>query len=180
MTWTAPMTAVANSVFTAAQFNTHVRDNLLETAPAKATTSGRIFVAAGLNQIAERQAGIASVIPNETTSSTSPTNLATLGPTVTMTTGSRVIVILGSYMSNTSASGTNSMSVEVSGATTIAPTDPANAVHFRSSSASGEAQISYAFPLDVTAGTNTFTAKYAVNIGTGTFGRRRIIVLPFG
>ena len=34
MAWTAPMTAVSGSVLTAAQWNTNVRDNLLETAPA--------------------------------------------------------------------------------------------------------------------------------------------------
>ena len=41
------MTAVSGSVYTAAQFNTFVRDNLNETAPAKATTAVemRIFKA---------------------------------------------------------------------------------------------------------------------------------------
>lgn len=48
------MTAVASTAFTAAQFNTHVRDNLNETAPAKATTSGRLIVTAGPNSIAEQ------------------------------------------------------------------------------------------------------------------------------
>jgi ABC-type glucose/galactose transport system permease subunit len=180
MAWSTPLTAVSNSPLTAAQWNASVRDNLLETAPAKATASGRLFVSAGANSIAERQVGISSVLTSETTTSTSATNLATVGPSVTMTTGSRVIVILGSYMSNSTVSGTNSMFLEVSGATTLAPTDPAMAVHFRSSSAAGEAQLSYAFPVDLTPGTNTFTARYAVNLGTGTFGRRRLIVLPFG
>ena len=36
MTWTAPMTAVAGAVYTAAQWNTSIRDNLNETAVAKA------------------------------------------------------------------------------------------------------------------------------------------------
>lgn len=39
MAWTAPMTASANGTLTAAQFNTHVRDNLLETETAKATAA---------------------------------------------------------------------------------------------------------------------------------------------
>ncbi|MER7272811.1 hypothetical protein ABT344_31540 [Micromonospora carbonacea] len=180
MAWTTPLTAVSNAALTAAQWNASVRDNLLETAPAKASAAGRIFVSTGTNAISERAVGSASVSTSETTSSTSPIALATSGPSVALTTGTRVIVILGAYMSNTNAAGTNSMALEVSGATTIAAGDPALALHFRSSSANGEAQISYAFPLDVTAGTNTFTAKYSVNLGTGTFGRRRIIVLPFG
>src|SRR5690606_12967068 len=44
MAWSAPMTAVSGSVFTAAQFNQFVRDNLNETAPARATTAGAHFV----------------------------------------------------------------------------------------------------------------------------------------
>ncbi|GII42264.1 hypothetical protein [Planotetraspora phitsanulokensis] len=47
MAWSAPMTAVANSIFTTAAFNQYVRDNLLETAPAKATTGSRLIVTTG-------------------------------------------------------------------------------------------------------------------------------------
>ena len=43
------MTAVASSVFTAAQFNTFIRDNLNETSPAKATTAGAYFTVSGTN-----------------------------------------------------------------------------------------------------------------------------------
>lgn len=39
MAWTAPLTAALNGTLTAAQFNTHVRDNLLETEAAKATAA---------------------------------------------------------------------------------------------------------------------------------------------
>lgn len=38
MVWTPPMTAVNGDVFTAAEYNTHVRDNLLETLTAQAVT----------------------------------------------------------------------------------------------------------------------------------------------
>ena len=54
MAWSAPMTAVSGSVLTAAQFNTYVRDNLNETAPAKATAAGQIFVSTAANAIAAR------------------------------------------------------------------------------------------------------------------------------
>lgn len=54
MAWTSPMTAVANTEFTAVQFNTHIRDNLLETAPAKAVNPGSYFAVSGTNSIAER------------------------------------------------------------------------------------------------------------------------------
>jgi len=51
MSWTAPRTFVTAEVVTASIMNTHVRDNLLETAPAKATAAGDIFVATAANAI---------------------------------------------------------------------------------------------------------------------------------
>lgn len=50
--WTAPRTWVASAILTAAQLNTHVRDNLLETAVAKVTTAGDIAQATGANALA--------------------------------------------------------------------------------------------------------------------------------
>jgi hypothetical protein len=65
VTWSAPMTAVANSTFTAAQFNQYVRDNLNETAPAKATSAGSYFVADGVNSIAERTPNGVGILPSD-------------------------------------------------------------------------------------------------------------------
>lgn len=50
MAWTAPKTWT-NAVLTAAELNTHVRDNLNETAPGKVTTAGDIVYATGANTI---------------------------------------------------------------------------------------------------------------------------------
>ena len=86
------MTAVSNTVFTAAQFNTHVRDNLNETAPAKATTAGTMFIASGANSIVERVPSTAAVTTSESTGGTGYGNLATPGPAVTVTTGTKAIV----------------------------------------------------------------------------------------
>lgn len=44
MAWTDPMTAVANTVFTAAEYNTHIRSNFAELAPQVAETPGYTFV----------------------------------------------------------------------------------------------------------------------------------------
>ena len=52
MAWTSPKTWVALAQLTAAQLNTHLRDNLLETAPAKVTTKGDIVAATASNTIA--------------------------------------------------------------------------------------------------------------------------------
>ncbi|MFI1197688.1 hypothetical protein ACH4T9_31130 [Micromonospora sp. NPDC020750] len=181
MAWIAPMTAVANSVFTAAQFNAHVRDNLNETAAAKATSAGRIFVATGPNALAERQVGSATVTNAQTTTSTLWTDLSTVGPTVTITTGTTVIVALSCLMSVSAAGSNSQMGVAVSGASTIAANTD-DAVIAESSAANDLYQVSYVFPITgLTAGTNTFTAKYQVGIsGTGSFSRRRIVVFPFG
>ena len=51
MVWSAPATWTVGQVVTAANLNTHLRDNLLETAPAKVTTDGDIVVATGANAL---------------------------------------------------------------------------------------------------------------------------------
>ena len=80
MAWTAPRTAVAGATFSAAQFNANVRDNLNETAPAKATAASQLFVSTGPNAIAARVPSTARVDTAESTSSTSYVDLATPGP----------------------------------------------------------------------------------------------------
>ena len=172
------MTAVSGSVYTAAQFNTFVRDNLNETAPAKASTVGSYFVTTSLNQISERVGARQTIATSETTISTSYDDLATVGPTVTVDTSSLALVIWGCESSN---SGTFSArtSVDVTGASAIAAADIRALAHF-GLTAGGEIQASHAvFYDDLTPGSNTFTLKYRVGGGTGTFSRRRLIVLPY-
>lgn len=57
MAWTAPRTWVSGETVTAAQLNTHLRDNMLETAPAKVTTAGDIVYATGANALARLAPG---------------------------------------------------------------------------------------------------------------------------
>lgn len=57
MAWTAPATFTTGQVITAADMNAQVRDNLLETAPAKATTKGDSFWATAANAIARLGVG---------------------------------------------------------------------------------------------------------------------------
>ncbi len=52
MAWVAPRTWVTAEVVSASLLNTHVRDNLLETAPAKAAAAGDLVYATGANAIA--------------------------------------------------------------------------------------------------------------------------------
>jgi len=177
MAWTAPMTAVANSAFTAAQFNTYVRDNLNCTAPAKATAASQIFVATGVNSIAARTITGHSVEAGESTTSTSFVDLTTTGPQVTVTTGPSALVFMTSRIAN-SGGLSSYMGHAVSGATTIAAAatsaliaDPGASNLVRSTALSFRSG-------DLTPGSNTFTAKYQVDGGTGTFAFRRIVVIP--
>jgi hypothetical protein len=180
MAWTAPMTAVANAVFTAAQFNTHVRDNLLETAPAKATASGGIFVGTGANSIAERFPDIDFIQTLETTASSSYVDLSSAGPAVSVTTGVNALVILTCNMESNTAGGISNMGCTISGATSESATE-SNSLRYESGSSGDAIQASFAtIYTTLTAGSNTFTAKYKTNgAGTSSFSARKVSVLPF-
>lgn len=182
MAWTAPMTAIANSVFTAAQFNTFVRDNLNETAPAKATTSGRYFVATGVNSIAERASSRATVGAGETTTSATYTSLATPGPSVTVTSGSRALVMVNSFCNNDTAGTSCSFSYSISGATTQAADDADRGVYVREGNTTGVTGGrlgTTSIQSALTPGSNTFTMEYKTSGGTATFSARTIVVFPY-
>lgn len=51
MSWTTPKTWTTGELVTAEMMNTHVRDNMLETAPAKVTTAGDLVYASGQNAL---------------------------------------------------------------------------------------------------------------------------------
>lgn len=180
MAWSAPMTAVANSTFTAAQFNQFVRDNLNETAPAKATSAGSYFVASGVNSIAERTPNLAGILTSETTTSTTMTDLATFGPSVTVTTGPYALVLTHCQVENSGA-GSAYAGVEVTGASSIAPAlnRAINVFNAPAVRVGAGTAVLYHGSLALTPGSNTFTMKYRVSSGTGTFADRRIIVMPY-
>src|SRR5690606_30245091 len=125
MAWSAPMTAVANSTFTASQFNQYVRDNLNETSPAKATAASGYFVGDGVNSITERFAVTDLELDEGETDATDYGNLdspANVGPTVTLETGPSALIIVRCSAEN-SGTGSARMAYEVSGATSLSPAD---------------------------------------------------------
>ncbi len=63
MAWTAPRTWVTAEVVTAALMNTHVRDNLLVTAPAVLTTTGDVLYASAANAPARLAIGTVAGSP---------------------------------------------------------------------------------------------------------------------
>lgn len=182
MAWSAPLTAVAGTALTAAAWNASVRDNLLETAAAKATTESSHFVATGANQIAERRAAMDSVLVSETTTSTAYTDLTTFGPSVTVETGVAALIIVHAEVSTTSGTGAARMGYETSGATAFNPADNRSVSWF---GATNQGMITSTAVihgsgagLNMNPGTHTFTAKYRVSSGTGQFHHRRIMVFP--
>ncbi len=178
MAWTAPRTYVTAEVITASILNTDLRDNMLETAPNKASATGRIIVTAGSKSVEERQFSQATVTTLETTASTSFTDLATSGPAVTVTTGTNALVFVACEMSNGGAGNTCSMDYGVTGAHSRSA-GTATALKITSNAADDRYAASRVFlQTSMTAGSNTFTAKYVVSAGTGTFRDRRILVLP--
>lgn len=181
MAWTAPMTAVSNTALTAAQWNTHVRDNLLETAPGKASAAGQVFVSTGANAIAARTPAFATVATQQTTTSTTYANLATPGPTVTVTTGTSALVFINCEIDHDSNSTAAIWaSYEVSGATTIAAADSwglrRDGITFANSNRWGATHMRN----DLNPGSNTFTMKYREFSATANavFRDRHLIVFP--
>ena len=180
MAWSAPMTAVANSTFTASQFNQYVRDNLNETSPAKATAASGYFVGDGVNSITERFAVTDLELDVGETTATDYDDLdspANVGPSVTLETGPAALIIVRCSSEN-SGGGSSRMAYEVSGATSLSPADNRGVGFF--GAAGGNINASdVSLWTALTPGTNTFTAKYRVSSGTGNFRSRRIIVMPF-
>lgn len=178
MAWTAPMTAVATQVFTATQFNTHVRDNLLETEAAVATTAGAMFWTVGANDIAERIPSNQKIATDESTTSTSFADLATVGPVVTVDTGTTALVFYSTGVYNSGANNLMEMSYDVSGSTTVAASST-NAALVDGITANNIPRIgSFNLQSGLTPGSNTFTAKYRTSAGTANFFNRELVVIP--
>jgi hypothetical protein len=153
------------------------------TAPTvPAATGTTTFVPTGIQTIYNGSAwvcvtGVGSVSAfSQTTTSTSYTDLATVGPSVTLSTGTSALVQLSSLVTAGATGAVSLLSVAVSGASTIAATD-AKAVFTSSSSGSFQIAAGRAVVIGgLTAGTNTFTIKYRVTASTGTFEGRELFV----
>lgn len=183
MAWTAPMTAVSNATFTAAEFNAHIRDNLNETEVAKANTKHNYFVSTAANTITTRKSASKYEHGIYTTSSTSYVDLPS--SSVTLTTGTSAIVWISAGIANTTTNASGSVSFRVSGATTIASSDDwmiavdGNTGHSNQWEPYDEHnRRGIAKMVTLTAGSNTFTMQAKVGSGTGYFNNRDIVVLP--
>lgn len=158
-----------------------IRDDLNETAVAKATAAGRIIVTTGANSLAERTVSSAEIQVQETTSNTSATDLGTVGPTVSVVTGPNTVVFWGCQLQNDTSLQHSLMDFAVTGASTRGASDT-TALRYQQNN-TGASNLLRAACADLitglTPGTNQFRAKYWVSgISTGTFSRRRLTVMP--
>lgn len=114
----------------------------------------------------------AKVNTQENTTSTTYTDLTTAGPSVTVTTGTKALVMLGAYLFNAANLQVSYMAPVVSGATTIsAATNESNGIVVQwlaTGTNIGQASCFGTFLLTgLTAGANTFKAQYRTT-STGT------------
>jgi TPP-dependent 2-oxoacid decarboxylase len=179
MAWTVPITFTAGRTVTASMLNTYLRDNLSELAPHKATTEGSYFVGTAAHTIAERTPQRGFVSTSETTTSTSYTNLATTGPSVTCETGTSAFVFHAVQLANSLSSGLSACSWAISGDTTRAAQDSTSIIIDGAGAGQHMRMADVDFLTTLTPGTNTFTEQYKVGSGTGTFVNRAIMVFPF-
>lgn len=126
--------------------------------------------------------GGASVLTKQSTTSTSFTDLSTVGPSVTVTTGTKALVMWSCVVDNNSADRGTYTSFAVSGATTLAAT--ADYQTDLTGSSANRPYITVARSVlltGLTAGSNTFTVKYATEASTtGNFSKRYIAVVDMG
>lgn len=181
MAWTTLPTYTNGNVLTDAQLNA-IAANINETAAAKVTASGQLVVSTGPNTLAARSVGANRVTggSQQTTNGTLGDNLTTVGPTVTVSTGSAVLVTLTSYIMSTTAQGGGWMGYAISGATTIAASTD-RSLRLMSDVASVRSRASAVnWQTGLNVGSNTFKAQYATVTApqVADFDEREIAVLP--
>ena len=143
----------------------------------------KVYDAAGANpvQLATLAFGpnYDQVDPEESTTSTSFTDLATVGPTVTVTIGplGKAIVLAGAYMTSTVTNQTVVTALSIDGGAPIDMADLGN-----NSSGSIAASCAGAWlATGLSPGSHQFRLKYLQSLGgaTGRFAGRWLIVLPY-
>jgi hypothetical protein len=120
-----------------------------------------------------------TVNTNQSTSSSTFTDLAT-SQSVTLTTGTKALVILTVKESNVNLGNKVTTSFAVSGATTIAANDVTSLEVLQPRAGEFYTVGSSFYLSSLTAGSNTFTMKFRIDVGTGSFKDRQITVIDLG
>ena len=170
-----PGTTLGDLAYSSATANTNTRLGIGSTGQVLTVTGGVPTWATAAGQAASASA---QVNTQQSTTSGSFTDLATAGPAVTLTTGTKALVIVDCVSLNTSNQVGSFMGCEVSGASSVSPSNNDAAQTFSGNEfATRTKAIRYS---GLTAGSNTFTAKYKVEGSTGTFEKRNIFVMDLG
>lgn len=182
MAWNTPITFVAGTPPTAAQLNAMLYDNMLETEVAKASDTSSMFGTTGLNQLTTRHIETNYGQGPGTLTNTSYSQLANM-PQITMDCRSALIIWSAILYPSDGGAFTDFMavSVDVSGATTIAATD--------SYSIMSHSNPTYAFISDglmkahyfsnLNSGVNTFKMMARTTFGTAGTYDHTILGIPF-
>ena len=120
----------------------------------------------------------ATVATSQSTTSASYTDLATAGPAVTVTTGTKALVIVTSRMLNNLSTYNSYMGFAVSGASSVAASD--DSAYWIANPSTTRASM-VVLQTGLTAGSNIFTAKYKAEASsTAHYERRTITVIDMG
>ena len=175
--------AATNQTFTAAEWNTHIRDNFAELENTHAQTAGRYIMSKGANDLAQRAMFVEYVTNTQSTTSTSYTDLATTGPTITVGTGTTAVLFWMCALGNDTANAEAYCSLAVEGDSAVAASDAwaikTDGIAGAISSGSDNVIRMGGFHrfTGLTAGNNTFKLKYRVSAGTGRFGVRTLSIM---
>jgi hypothetical protein len=123
----------------------------------------------------------AVVATSQTTTSTTYADLTTVGPaaTVSITSAGTALVMVTSQLSNSNGNRSCFMGFSISGASTVAASDTQSLNVVSLGGNSGTQMTATYLVTGLTAGNNTFTAKYRASGNTCTFVNRSIIVTPY-
>jgi hypothetical protein len=122
----------------------------------------------------------ATVATLQTTTSTSYTDLSTAGPAVTITTGTKALVLINATCYKQGSGSNAFVGFAVSGATTLAASDTTAMNWVNQAYYDNRFSVSTRVT-GLTAGSNTFTLKYRSNGGgTAEYFNREIIVIDLG
>jgi hypothetical protein len=121
----------------------------------------------------------AALLTQQATTSTTYTDLATVGPAITLPVpaSGRVLVSVTAGIQTSTGGASGFMSFAMSGANTVPPaTDNSTALNLIGNDFQ---KASATFVLTgLSPGSTTFTAKYRTNAGTSTFQNRLIWAIP--
>lgn len=176
MAWNVPLTFASNSVLDATSLNLMLRDNMNETAPAKASKTGTYFASSATNTITEYQP--LTAVADGNLSVTSTTYVSGYGPSLTFRCGGQFLVMwsvrlkastgIASCCPATSVSGT----VQEAAADYLAVRNEGNS-QYRMRLSSCHLYVSHP--------ANTLIKvdlQYRTSGTTAAFGQRSLIVLP--